>query len=372
MERIDATGVPRIGREEAGVRPEPNDMALQLLGPGKWRFGTAEQIAGFLGEVQGPGSPYPQIKFHPRPTGKATQAVITEYILPRENAVPHDVQLDVEGNAWYNDFKNNYLGKINPKTGEIKEFRLPTKPGVPPGSADMYIFRGADPNVWVSLRSQGQLVRFDPKSEKVTAVWDGISFDRVDSKNGVGMGLGMRVDLSTGKVLARYKYKSKTSGYGSDVDSKGMGFRGGMNDHNIRVLNPETGEVMNYPTPTPNSGPRRITLDGDDILWFGEWYGGKIGRFDVKTEQITEYTPSVQFAAFYQAGVDEKTHEGWAYDWHNDRLDRVNPKTGEIIEYPMPTRDVEGRRTSMDDSTNPISVWIHGAGNGLIIRVQAP
>src|SRR5439155_669795 len=109
---------------------------------------------------------------------------------------------------------------------------------------------------------------------------------------------------------------------------------------------------------------RRITLDGDETLWFGEWYGGKVGRFDVKTGQITEYTPSVPFSAFYQAGVDEKNHEGWAYDWHNDRLVRVNSRTAEIVEYPMPTRDVEGRRTSMDYSTNPVSVWIHGAGNG--------
>jgi hypothetical protein len=38
----------------------------------------------------------------------------------------------------------------------------------------------------------------------------------------------------------------------------------------------------------------------------------------------------------------------------------------------MPTPDVESRRTAVDTSTNPSSVWIHGAGNGLIIRVQAP
>ena len=372
MERIDAIGVPRFGRED-GTSPEPRDLPLQLLGSRKWRWGTSEEIADYLAQVQGPGSPLPKIKFHPRPTGKATQAIITEYIVPRENAVPHDVQLDAEKNAWYNDFKANYLGKINPKTGEIKEYKLPDKPGIHPGSANMNVFPdSSDPHIWVSLRSQGRLIRFDPKTEKVTGVWERVSFDEVDSRNGIGLGTNMRVDLTTGKVLARYKYKASTDGYGSAVDSKGMGYRGGITDSDIKVLNPETGEVTNYRTPTPDSGPRRITLDGDDTLWFGEWFAGKIGTLDIKTGKIAEYSVSVPFAAFYEAGVDPKNHVGWAFDWHNDRLVRVNPRTGEVTEYPMPTRDVEGRRTVIDHSTNPPSVWIHGAGNGLIIRVQAP
>jgi streptogramin lyase len=29
--------------------------------------------------------------------------------------------------------------------------------------------------------------------------------------------------------------------------------------------------------------------DADGVLWFGEYQTGKIGRFDPKTEQFTEY-----------------------------------------------------------------------------------
>ena len=130
--------------------------------------------------------------------------------------------------------------------------------------------------------------------------------------------------------------------------------------------------MINLPTPTPDSGPRRIQLDGDAYLWFGEWFGGKIGRLDIKSGKISEYSVSVPFAAFYEAGTDPKNHHGWAFDWRSDRLMRVDPATGEVTEYPMPTRDVESRRTAVDTSTNPPAVWIHGAGNGLIIRVQAP
>jgi len=93
---------------------------------------------------------------------------------------------------------------------------------------------------------------------------------------------------------------------------------------------------------------------------------------DIKSGKMTEYPVSGPFAAFYEAGVDPKNHMGWAFDWRNDRLVRVNPKTGEVTEYPMPTPDVQSRRTDVDTTTDPPSVWIHGAGNGLLIRVQAP
>jgi len=303
-------------------------------------------------------------------SGKATQAVVTEYRVPRANAVPHDVQLDSEGNAWYNDFKTDYLGKINPATGEIKEYKLPSKPGFHPGSSNMFV--GDDDTIWVNQRIAGTLTRFDPKTEMVIGRWEKVGwFDRFDSRAGIAYGTQGQLDVTTGKVR-RYEYKAETDGYGTDVDSRGFAYRGGIADSDIKVLNPETGEVINLFTPTPDSGPRRIELDGDDYLWFGEWFGGKIGRLDIKSRKITEFTPSVPFAAFYQAGTDPKNHFGWAYDWRSDRLMRVDPATGEVVEYPMPTRDVESRRTAVDTSTNPPSVWIHGAGNGLILRVQAP
>jgi len=364
MELIDAIGVPR-SVEGAGA----GDLPQQVVSPGQWHFASREEIADYLTKVRGPQTPWPSIKFHPRPTGKATQAVITEYRLPRDNAAPHDVVLDSKGNAWYNDFKSEFIGVINPNTGVIKEYKLPRKAGVPPGSSNM--FMGDDDTVWINQRIAGQLFRFDPKTEQVIGTWTGVRLDRFDSKSGVAYGTNMQMDVNTGRVT-RYRFKDSTAGYGTEVDSRGFGYRGGIKDSDIKVLNPETGNVTRYPTPTPDSGPRRITLDGDEHLWFGEWLGGNVGKLDIKAGKITEYPVSVPHAAFYEAGVDPKTHHGWAFDWHNDRLVRVNPATGEVLEYPMPTPDVESRRTAVDTSTNPSSVWIHGAGNGMIIRVQAP
>ena len=44
------------------------------------------------------------LKTLPRPAGRATRVVITEYDLPRETIQPHDVVVDADGIAWYSSF----------------------------------------------------------------------------------------------------------------------------------------------------------------------------------------------------------------------------------------------------------------------------
>jgi len=67
---------------------------------------------------------YP-LKVLPRPKGKATRVIITEYDLPRFDAEPHDVIVDSDGKVWYSDFGQQYLGKLDPKTAKVVEVLLP-------------------------------------------------------------------------------------------------------------------------------------------------------------------------------------------------------------------------------------------------------
>src|SRR5438034_7293355 len=64
------------------------------------------------------------LKTLPRPTGRATRVIITEYDLPRKVAMPHDVIVDASGTAWYSDFGSQYLGKLEPSTGKVAEYAL--------------------------------------------------------------------------------------------------------------------------------------------------------------------------------------------------------------------------------------------------------
>ena len=68
-------------------------------------------------------------------TAAPPRVVITEYDLPRETIQPHDVIVDADGIAWYSSFGEPNLGRLDPKTGSVKEFPLPElKNDFPTGS----------------------------------------------------------------------------------------------------------------------------------------------------------------------------------------------------------------------------------------------
>ena len=105
------------------------------------------------------------LKTLPRPKGRATRAIITEYDLPRKLAEPHDVVVDSDGMAWYSDFGEQFIGKVDPKTGKVTEYPIPVlKKGFPTGTLDLQLDK--DENLWVSLMYQGGIAKFDRKTEK--------------------------------------------------------------------------------------------------------------------------------------------------------------------------------------------------------------
>jgi len=91
----------------------------------------AKAAADWLATVNRSRSPlhtYP-LKTLPRPTGRATRVIVTEYDLPRKSIEPHDVILDRDGMVWYSDFGAMSLGKMDPKTGKVTEYPIPVAAG---------------------------------------------------------------------------------------------------------------------------------------------------------------------------------------------------------------------------------------------------
>src|SRR5579862_1948800 len=102
--------------------------------------------------------------------------------------------------------------------------------------------------------------------------------------------------------------------YGVAVDSRGTGYWADLAGGNIGEMDPKTGNVVLYRTPTPNAGPRRIHMNTQDELWFGENFGFKIGMFDTKTKQFKEWADPTPWDAPYDA-VGDKTGIVWAAGW---------------------------------------------------------
>jgi hypothetical protein len=105
-----------------------------------------------------------ELKTLPRPTGRATRAIITEYDLPDSRRLPHDAVLDDKGMVWYNDFHKPLIGRMDPRTGETKEWPLPRpKPDYHAGTLQIDFDR--DGYLWIALAYQGGFTRFDPRTE---------------------------------------------------------------------------------------------------------------------------------------------------------------------------------------------------------------
>jgi len=168
------------------------------------------------------------LKNLPRLTGKSTHVIITEYDLPNPLIQPHDVMLDREGNVWYSDFGQMFLGKMDPKTGKVTQYPIPVvKPGWPEGTLDLEFDK--DDNPWVGVMYQSAIAKFDKKTEKfqmwtTPKEWDtdggqlghlAIEGTNVDNKVWIknsDVGNIYRLDLTTNKMENLGNFKDPQTG----------------------------------------------------------------------------------------------------------------------------------------------------------------
>ncbi len=136
----------------------------------------------------------------------------------------------------------------------------------------------------------------------------------------------------------------------------------------IGRVDAHTKEVTLYKTPTKNSNPRRGELAANGLFWFGEFGGNRIGMFNTKDLSFKEWTPPSPWAFPYNA-IADKNGEVWAGSTMTDRLMRLDPRTDKIIEYLMPN-STNIRKVFVDNSKNPVTVWVGNNHAASIIKVE--
>ena len=112
---------------------------------------------------------YP-LKTLPRPKGRSTHVIITEYDLMRKTSQPHDVVFGSDGMAWYVEYgdpkRGEFFGKLDPKNGQITEYDIPAnKPGMPLNGQEI----AEDPqgNMWAAMVFQASIAKLDKATHKV-------------------------------------------------------------------------------------------------------------------------------------------------------------------------------------------------------------
>jgi streptogramin lyase len=382
------------------IKRMAGERAVSRETPGTRAFGQkkyVEPLAEYLASIRGPGATG-QIPFRlrPRPSGDAAaKLVVTEYGIPRAGqrdltilrgdrrfVWPHDILLDPKSSyAYYTDHFSFTLGRLDRRTGEVKEFPYSLLPGMGreeggvvaaaqlragnPGGGSHDIAFDPDGNVIIGMG--GGTVRYNPRTQEFTPWASGSNMFGIDPRGTVWyLDKGLHaLNTKTGDVK-HFEVPEGTDDdtYDMETDEKGRSIMNLWRLGRVGVFDPATERWETYPTPTPGSGPRRGQIDARGRAWMTLYWAGRVAMFDPDTRKVTEfpvipghapYTPP--FPSPYSLAVDDKNQTVWTNDFNSGRIYRLDARTGASTEYLMP-EPYEIRDLTVDEHAARPTVWI--------------
>jgi streptogramin lyase len=332
-----------------------------------------------------------ELKTFPRPKGRATRVIYTEYDLPRETIEPHDVIVDKQGIAWYSSFGEQNLGRLDPKTGQVREFEIKKhKPEFPTGLLGLREDR--DGNLWLGNMYQATLVKFDKKTQKFT-YWSlpkdqnidaaqvnmvSPQYAHVDGKvwtQNNGFAGVHRLDIKTGQIETWEPFKNAPKGEPHNIydvvpDSKNNAWFTDFRHKHVGRIDAKTGEIKLFEMPASAAvtAPRRGQMDSQDRLWFAQYRGDKIGMLDTKTGEFKDWAVGPRWSAPYDVAFDRNA-EAWTGSMVTDYVTRLDTKSGSAVEYLLP-RKTNIRRVHVDNSTTPVTFWVGSNHGASIVKLE--
>jgi streptogramin lyase len=385
--------VPRMMRYGAMSKPNHPQIAPDRSPTSAPKGDVLRNFAEYLASINRSahaGFAFP-LKTTPRPTGRATRVILTEYELPRpELTEPHDVAVDPKGTGtvWYSNFGEQTLGELDPKTGKVTEYPLPLlKPDAPTGSLNLEFDPAGNP--WVAMMYQQAIATLDRKTGKVTTyplapehqnpkVQIGMLDPRNSNVDGTvwfsegGSHTMFRLDPKTGTMDQIDPFRDVPKNvfhaeYGIVSDPQNDIWFFDFADRNVGRTDKSTGATTLFAVPTPASRPRRGHMDADGRITFAEFAADRVGVMDIKSEQIREFQTPTNFSP-YDAVMDHNG-EVWTGGMNADTIVRIDTTTGQSVGYLLPeTTNI--RRVTVDNSTTPVTFWVGNNHRGKIIKLE--
>ena len=245
--------------------------------------------------------------------------------------MPHTVELD-QGNIWYTGNSNGTVGKLDPQTGKITEYKMPDP-------------QAKDPHTAVFDRQGTCGSRFS------RATWWAVSIRR----------------------------QARSSWYHDDARCKAVRHQGdasgslwvACNGSNCLVkVDPETMAITEVKLPLAGTTVRRLDIAGDGMIWYVNSAMGRLGRFDPKTGQIKEWaSPSGPKSHPYAIAVVD------GIVWYNesgqrpDALVRFDPKTETFQSWPIPSGSIYAGILRHMRPARDGNLLIHQTSTNRIIQV---
>jgi virginiamycin B lyase len=287
--------------------------------------------------------------------------------------VPHDPAFAADGSGWYTAFGGNTLGQINPTTGSVKEFPLPTPDSGPHG-----IIADRDGRIWYTGNRAALIGRLDPASGKVTEyrmpdaaardphtlVFDarGLLWFTVQNGNFVG-----RLDPASGAITLKAVATPKAMPHGIAISPGGDPYFAMAGANKIGRIDPRTLEITEYTLPD-GARPRRLAAVADNAIWYGDNARGFLSRLDPRSGQVKEFaSPGGAKSAPYSIAATRGAIWYTESEVQPNVLVRFDLQSETTQTWPVPSRgSVVRHMVAMGDST----LWLACSGTGVVVRAR--
>ncbi len=239
----------------------------------------------------------------------SVQVTIDEWKVPVEKSRPHDPEVAPDGSVWYTAQMTNKLGRLDPASGRVVEYKVPD-PGARDPHTPIFDQRGI---LWFTVQGGNVIGRLDPKTGEI------------------------RLKAAPTVTDAQGRPQSSRA-YGIKVDSRGHPFVVLFNTNKVVRVDPVTMDLTVFELPDPKARPRRLTITPDDVVWYTDYARGYLGRLDPRTGAVKEF-PSPGGPRSQPYGI---THVGGIV-WYSESgvqpntLVRFDPASGTFQTWPIPS-----------------------------------
>jgi virginiamycin B lyase len=213
---------------------------------------------------------------------------------PTLGSRPHDSYAGRDGSIWWTGQFASKLGRLNPRTGEIREFVLPE------GTQPHGLAEDKDGNIWYTGIMKGVIGRLDPRTGQVreyplnepnargphTPIYNAATGNMFFTLQSGHVG---RINTVSGEMVIVKTPSDNTYPYGIRLNSQGTPWYVDFRGNRIGTVDPRTMTIKEYTLPNADARPRRLTIMSDDIIFYTDFPRGMLGRFDPKTGQVKEW-----------------------------------------------------------------------------------
>jgi len=227
------------------------------------------------------------------PRAGAAVSELKSWSTPWDGTRPRDPFADQTGHVWFVGQVGNYVARLDPASGEFKRYDIEA------GTHPHNLVVDAKGMVWFTGNANGRIVRLDPATGKTTnfpmpdpKVRDPhtMTFDRNGDAWFTAQGAGVvgKLTTATGKIQL-WNTGGNSRPYGILMDSKGRPWFDLFGTNKIGTVDLPSGQLKTFDLPNERARPRRIAITPDDVIWYGDYTRGYLGRLDPKTGKVVEY-----------------------------------------------------------------------------------